>query len=106
MTDAAEFVPRRSARVASQKRDAPEPIAKPAPTAKSQNGAPKKQKTEPKAKPAAPLAETKASHLAVGDELPAVTLKDQDGEDVSVAEIAKTSTVVIFGMQWFCSIIY
>lgn len=91
MTDTAEFVPRRSARVASQKRDADEPIAKPTTTA-TKNGSSvgaKKAKTEPPA--------PKVPTLAVGDELPLVILKDQEGNDVNVSEIAKSSTVVIFG---------
>lgn len=92
MTDALDFVPRRSARVASQKRDAPEPIAKPTTTAKSQNGATKKAKTEPAPK----KIETKVTTLDIGDDLPEIVLKDQDDNDVNLATEAKSSTIVIF----------
>lgn len=96
MTDAAEFVPRRSARVASQKRDADEPVVKP-PT-KAKNGTVSSAPPVKKAKTEATVTKEKITTLSVGDALPEVTLKDQDGNDVNISEIAKTSTVVIFGM--------
>lgn len=97
MTDTADFVPRRSARVASQKRDADEPIAAPA-ASKAKNGTSKKAKTEKSdgsaASAAAAATETKT--LKEGDALPDIVLKDHDDKDVNVSEIAKSSTVVIF----------
>lgn len=102
MTDTADFVPRRSARVASQKRDADEPIAKPAP---AKSTASKATKNGTAAAPAAKKAKTEAAPavltLQVGDELPEVVLKDQDGNDVNISDISKTSTVVIFGMIYY-----
>jgi peroxiredoxin Q/BCP len=97
---------RRSSRVAS-KRAAQDELAKEAAPKKSKAKAasPKKSKIElpaPKEAKEEPVAEKATTRnasktLSVGDAIPNVVLKDQEGNDVNILNVAKKQTVVLFG---------
>jgi thioredoxin-dependent peroxiredoxin len=95
---------RRSARTATQTSSAPPPKPRPAPTKKrAKEEEPKKLDDNTEAANdvdpdtlSAPEPKKVKTGLAIGDKLPEITLLDEDGNSVPVAEIASERGFILF----------
>ena len=98
---------RRSGRTASQTSSAPKPVAKVSkkrakeekPKEESKEETKEGETTVTESAPettSAPGAKKARTGLAIGDKLPDITLLDEDGNSVKVAEIASEHGIVLF----------
>lgn len=94
---------RRSARVAAKRAAEPEPLKevkkKPASKQKKQKIEPKKEEEQVKNGKVEKEEEEEeeVQGLEIGDEIPDITLEDQDGEKVNLKEVGNDKTILLFG---------